>query len=248
VAAASFLAAWRTGVQAGGADWPRGSSEDRIGIGLDSYADAARMYERRLGFLRRSLDRSPNDPALLGRVASYHWQRAYMLALDRFHHDPAAARLAETQEVPLYEGWMRSCLARDETGDLHQAARAARLALAHERRPEQRWNLLRHLSRVECARGRHEAERTALEEGVQMRPDDPEALRRLARAARETGDPLTEELCLERVWKREQAAVLRSAAGSDEEIDARSISGPADGVWSSTAPDGDDWLEGVYFQ
>jgi hypothetical protein len=245
VAAAGLLVAWWTGVQAEGEKRRGPVPVGEIGIGIESYADAARVFDARLKVLQRDLAKRPNDPALLGKIASYHWQHAYMLALDGFMQDPAAARLAETQEVPRYESWMRARLVRDETGDLRKAAHAARLALERERRPEPRWILLRQLSRVECARGRHDAERTALEAGVALRPGDQEALRRLARAARETGDRLTEELCLERVWRAE-----RSAKGSVEAAKSAcsAVCGPADGVWSSSAPDGDDWLQAIYFQ
>jgi hypothetical protein len=235
-----LVTAWRTGVRAGGPE-PRptwASEVDGLEIGTESYAAAARHCGRRLAQARAELRARPMDTCLLFRIARYHWQRAQLLALDAYSGHPSAHSLEPASETE-YQKWMKAVLARDASGDLREAARVSRLALAHERLPERRWWLLRHLARTECARGRHEAELSALQAGAALRPHDPDVLARLARAQGETGNLIAQERTLERLW--------RDARARGEEISPRDEPG-ASHVWFSPAADGDAWMDGLSLQ
>jgi tetratricopeptide (TPR) repeat protein len=237
LAVAGMVTAWRTGVQAGASErstaWLWEGKEPAPG---ESYASAARHCDRRLAEVRTALGAHPNDPRLLLRMARYHWQRAQLLALDAYPGGADVVQEPEPAAEAEYQKWMRAALARDASGDLREAAFATRRALARERRAEQRWPLLRHLARTECARGRHAEELEALREGARLCPDDPDVLERLARAYGETGDPLAQERTLERLWRDMRAQGNQIAPQHD--------SGAAR-AWLSPAADGDAWMDGL---
>jgi hypothetical protein len=233
-----LVTAWRTGVRAGGRErrpaWV--SAADGLEIGSESYGSAARHCDRRLADARAELRARPEDASLLFRIARYHWQRAQLLALDAYSGEPAAGHSLEAEPEAEYRKWMKSALARDPSGDLREAARLTRMALARGREPARRWELLRHLARTECARGRHDAELRALREGAALRPRDPDVLGRLARAQGETGDLIARERTLERLW--------RDLRARGEELPPRREFGPSS-IWFSPAADGDAWMEGL---
>jgi tetratricopeptide (TPR) repeat protein len=243
LAITGLVTAWRTGVQAGEHDlppvWLRESETLAPG---ESYASAARHCDRRLAEMRAALCAHPDDPRLLLRMARYHWQRAQLLALDAYPDATEAAQEPEPAAEAEYQKWMRAALARDATGDLREAASVIRRALARERLPEQRWLLLRHLARTECARGRHVVELEALREGAVLRPHDPDVLERLARAYGETGDPLAQERTPERLWRaqRSQGGQLAPRREAGECAGA-----PPPRAWLSPAADGDAWMDGL---
>jgi tetratricopeptide (TPR) repeat protein len=243
LAVIGLVTAWRTGVQAGGHERARAWlwQNEALAPG-ESYASAARHCDRRLAEMRAALRAHPDDPRLLLRMARYHWQRAQLLALEACPDATEVAQEPEPAAEAEYQKWMRAALARDATGDLREAARVVRRALTRERRPEQRWPLLRHLARTECARGRHVAELEALREGAAQRPRDPDVLERLARAYGEIGDPLAQERTLERLWRaqRSQGGQLAPRREAGECAGA-----PPPRAWLSPAVDGDAWMDGL---
>jgi len=242
-----LAAMWRTGVRAGERDSrirsPIGADRTRP-LGVDA-TDAARHLETRVEDVRRRLAERPREARLHLRLANLCYQRAYSRALEAYAADPAAARRLEEGDDRHYREWMRKALERDPSGDLRAAARAARAGLAFERNPGRRWELLRSLARTECARGAHDRELQALEEGQSLRPDDPEVLTRLAHAYGEIGDPLAVEETLEQAWR---AARRRGAGSVSAPESAPGATGRADSRWASSALDGDEWLSGLYLR
>lgn len=252
-----LLGLWWTGVQAGSRNRAIPADEnwgDGEPISDAIYSTAVRDLDSRLHEARARLRREGEDSRLLHRIAGYHWQRAQFLALDTYSRYPGGTQAPEPPSEAHYRRWMRAALARDTSGDLREASRAVRRALAHEGRPMRRWWLLRHLSRTECARGRHEVELQALREGLALLPEEPEILLRMARAFGEAGDRVAQENTLERLWQveRSRAAELPPATpGLPGGAVPRSLAvtpppaRPDENVWASTAYDGDEWLQGL---
>lgn len=240
-----LAALWRTAVRAGDRNArPPGGIPAPGGLGEP--VEAARHLEMRLGEIRRRLSERSTDPRLHLRLANLHYQRAYSRALEAFAAHPAAAKALEEGDDRKYREWMRKALARDVGGDLGESTRAARSGLAHAHEPERRWELLRSLARTECARGAHDREVAALEEGKRLRPRDPEVLSRLTRAYGEVGDLLALEESMEQAWRIQRGRGPWPPAASRPAPKAAAFARPIDRPWASSAQDGDEWLSGVY--